>query len=61
MSCCEKCWEEARGKRISNPRKSQTAHYYNIMEEKERNNTVCSPKERAGRFWDEVNQCDTRK
>lgn len=61
MSCCEKCWEEAKRKHLSDPRKSQTYYYHNIMAEKELSDSVCSLKEQAGQFWDEVNQCDTRK
>lgn len=60
MPACEKCWNIARERNFSDPSKSVTDHYYNVMAEAEKSDHPCSPKEKAGDFWDEENQCDTR-
>lgn len=39
---------------------SVSEHYYAVMKEREDTGTVCTPQERAGQFWDEATQRDTR-
>jgi hypothetical protein len=51
---CEKCWSNAFS--IAFGVKSQTEVYLEIVEDC--NHT---PKERAGQWWDESKQCDTRE
>jgi len=58
MPACEKCWEDASRREFSNPMKSHAEHYHDLLEE--RKDHPCSPKEQAGQFWDEENQCDSR-
>lgn len=57
MSCCEKCWEDARYIALADSSKSLTEHYHDLI--MERANTPCTPKEQAGRFW--IDGRDTRK
>ena len=37
MSCCEKCWNDARLRAKYNLSKSQTEHYYDLLKEREDN------------------------
>lgn len=60
MASCEKCWDEARKRYCSDPRKAIIDHYYIVMKEVQDSGYHCTPKEKAGNFWDEKNQCDTR-
>jgi hypothetical protein len=57
MSACEKCWGDAY-RRSRATGKPQYKCYAEILEE--RKNKICTPKEQAGQFWDEENQCDKR-
>jgi hypothetical protein len=59
MATCEKCWKDASERMLSEPQRSQTHHYLDLINERRKN--PCSLKERAGHFWDEENQCDRRK
>jgi len=59
MASCEKCWDDAYLKFRFDPFKSQAEHYLDLL--KERENNPCSPKEQGGEWWDEENQCDSRK
>lgn len=58
MVSCEKCWNDAFTRHMCRQDKSQTEYYEEILEERKDN--PCSPKEQAGQFCDEENQCDTR-
>lgn len=60
MASCEKCWAIAVSRCISNPSKSKTDHYYDVMAEAQSSGKCCTPKEKAGQFWDEEKQCDSR-
>lgn len=57
MSACEKCWSDAYFRSITTG-KSQGECYNDIL--RMRGNNQCTPKEQAGQFWDEENQCDRR-
>ena len=57
MAGCEKCWSDA-FRRSYGGSKSQSECYQELL--KERENNPCSPKEQAGQWWDEENQCDSR-
>ncbi len=57
MPACEKCWGDA-FRRSYGGSKSQSECYHELLEE--RKNNRCTPKEQAGEWWDEENQCDTR-
>lgn len=59
MASCERCWGEAR-QRAMWQGGSVSEHYYVVMKEREDANNVCTPQERAGQFWDESEQRDTR-
>lgn len=57
MSSCEKCWGDAYLRaRLSH--RDQTDCYYELLEERKGN--PCTPKEKAGQWWDEEKQCDSR-
>jgi hypothetical protein len=56
MAACEKCWGDAFVLSQATGR-SQTSCYLKILAREE---TPCSPREQAGQFWDEENQCDRR-
>jgi hypothetical protein len=57
MPMCEKCWQDAYLKsRLGF--KSQSECYKKLLEE--RKDYPCTPKEQAGQWWDEKNQCDRR-
>ncbi len=58
MSSCEKCWGDAFRRYVAHPMRSQAEHYRYLLEE--RNDNPCAPKEQAGQFWNEKNQCDSR-
>ncbi len=60
MSCCEKCWAKACARYMLDPRKTKIDHYYNVMKEVQKSSKPCTLKERAGQFWDEEKQCDSR-
>ena len=60
MASCEKCWSEATGRHRFDTSKSRAEHYMDVLKENEASNNPCTPKEQAGQFWDEENQCDTR-
>lgn len=55
---CEKCWADAFMRTFKNPCKSQSDHYFDLIEERKDN--PCTPKQQAGQFWDEENQIDSR-
>ena len=57
MPSCEKYWNDAHSRAMSQ-HKSITDCYKELLEERKDN--PCSPREQAGDFWDEENQCDTR-
>lgn len=59
MASCEKCWSEA-SRRALLEGGSVSDHYYRVMKEVEDSGNVCTPRERAGQFWDEATQRDTR-
>ena len=46
MSCCEKCWADAYLRMLTNPMKSQSEHYHDLLIEREDN--PCSPQEQQG-------------
>ncbi len=54
---CEKCWGDA-----YHPfgRETQYERYKEIVAERDAAGTACTPKERAGQFWDEARGCDSR-
>lgn len=53
MPCCEKCWSDAYLRFVVNPNKSQTEHYYDLLEE--RKNNPCSQEEQQiNRYWDRI-------
>lgn len=58
MASCEKCWEDAFMRSLSNRDKPQYEHYQDLLQERAEN--PCSPKEQAGQWWDEKKQCDSR-
>jgi hypothetical protein len=58
MSCCEKCWADAYMRTLSDPNKSRAEHYGDLLIE--RDHIPCSEKEKAGIYWDEERQCDSR-
>lgn len=49
---CEKCWRDA------SESDDHLETYYNLIYE--RKASPCTPKEQAGEYWDEKNQCDIR-
>jgi hypothetical protein len=49
MAVCEKCWADAGRRAVSNPHKSQTEHYYDLLEERKDN-----PCEKCQRINDEA-------
>lgn len=57
MASCEKCWGDAYLRSRASG-EAQSTEYYKLLEE--RKDHPCSPKESAGQFWDEENQCDRR-
>lgn len=66
MPICESCWEKARN--CAAFRGGSVAdHYYVVMREREREKAVCTQdtlegrRARAGQFWDEATQRDTRE
>ena len=58
MSSCEKCWNDAYRQSIIDDSKSQSEWYEIFLFE--RFERPCTPKEQAGQWWDEENQCDKR-
>jgi hypothetical protein len=58
MAGCEKCWNDAYGRSLTDTRKSQVEHLADLL--RERKDNPCSPKEQAGDWWDEERQCDSR-
>ncbi len=60
MPCCEKCWTMARSRHRKDMSKSNMEHYYIVMKEVEDSGIECTPKQKAGQFWDEEKQCDNR-
>lgn len=58
MASCEKCWDDAFMRSWTEPIKSQTEHYHDLIEERKDN--PCSPEEQAGQWWDEEKQRDSR-
>lgn len=54
---CEKCWNDA-ALRAEDSLRNQSECYQELL--KERENSPCSPKEQAGQWWDNENQCDSR-
>ncbi len=59
MASCEKCWGDAYLRLQSNPWKTQVDCYLELLVERKDN--PCSPRERAGQFWDEEKQMDKRE
>ena len=47
MTACEKCWADAYMRMINNPEKSQTEHYYALLEERKDN--PCTPEQQKGK------------
>ena len=43
MAACEKCWSDAYRRMLADTSKSQTEHYYDLLEEKKDN--PCSSEE----------------
>jgi len=43
MSVCEKCWGDAYMRMLSEPTKSQSEHYYDLLQERKDN--PCTPEE----------------
>ena len=60
MATCEKCWGRAFTRAYSGPTKSQADCYADILKERDEAGLVCTPEERAGRWWDKRRQVDTR-
>ena len=59
MASCEKCWGKAYTRsRITG--KDQATCYQEILDEVDKTGVICSPKDRAGQFWDEEKQVDRR-
>jgi hypothetical protein len=52
MAACEKCWTDSRG---------DFDRYQELLKQRDDLGLVCTPKQRAGMFWDEENQCDERE
>lgn len=59
MASCEKCWGKA-FRRSMETGKCQAECYHEILKEVDETGIICTPKERAGQFWDEEKQLDTR-
>jgi len=57
MAGCERCWGDAFSRSYGTGR-SQAECYQEIL--LERKDNPCSPRDQAGQFWDEENQCDIR-
>lgn len=51
---CEKCWGDAYLRHINNPRKTQSDHYRELLEE--RRDTPCTQEEQTGQFNQEATQ-----
>lgn len=59
MSACEKCWGDAyRLFRVTG--KNQSECYHALIENRNKMNKLCTPKEQAGQFWNEEKQIDYR-
>mgnify|MGYP006971740195 CR=1 FL=1 len=58
MPSCEKCWGDAYMRTYENPYKSQAEHYQDLLDE--RKDKPCTPKQKAGQFWDDDLQRDSR-
>lgn len=46
MAMCEKCWADAYMRAVNNPSKSQTKHYFDLLEERKGN--PCTPEQQRG-------------
>lgn len=55
MPACEKCWADAYLASLHSGR-AQSAEYARLV----RDRRPCSPRDQAGQWWDEKQQCDTR-
>lgn len=55
---CEKCWDDAYGRTLADPSRSQAEHYQDLLDE--RRDSPCSPREQAGQWWNEERQRDSR-
>lgn len=56
MPMCEKCWADAAGMWTGD----QVATYQRLVAERNAAGHPCTPRERAGQWWDEERQCDSR-
>ena len=57
MACCEKCWGDAYYRYLTTG-KDQDVCYHELL--LERADNPCTPRDQAGDWWDEENQCDRR-
>ena len=57
MSSCEKCWWDAYFQSMENG-KSRYDNYMALLEERKDN--PCTPEQKAGAWWNEEKQCDSR-
>lgn len=44
---CEKCWDDAYSRMLTNPNKSQYEHYQDML--RERNNNPCTKEQQNGK------------
>ena len=58
MPACEKCWKDAYLRAEATGRK-QVDCYLELLEERE--SSPCSPREKAGKWWNEEKQKDSRE
>lgn len=62
MASCEKCWSEARRRVLDGEQTGSVSRVYaEVLKEREDAGQVCTPRERAGWYWDEATQRDTRE
>lgn len=61
MASCERCWGEARRRVLCGELPgSVSSAYLKVLKEREDAGIVCTPQERAGMYWDEAAQRDSR-
>jgi hypothetical protein len=51
MPACEKCWDDAFRRTLTDSNKSQADHYADLLKEREHN--PCSPRQQSGEYRDD--------
>ena len=54
MACCEKCWSDAYWRSFINQTKSQTEHYYDLLNERKDNPCSTAEQSQLAEVQDEV-------